>query len=49
MRVLIRLECSECKNKNYSVTKNKIKQPERIEQIRYCSTCNKRTLHKESR
>lgn len=48
MRVLVRLECTECKHKNYSVTKNKIKQPERIEQKKFCSICNKRTVHKES-
>ncbi|MBN1348915.1 50S ribosomal protein L33 [candidate division KSB1 bacterium] len=49
MRDLVSLECSVCKNRNYTTTKNKKKQPKRIEHKKYCATCNKRTVHKETR
>ncbi|MFQ5677315.1 MAG: 50S ribosomal protein L33 [bacterium] len=49
MRVLVTLECTECKNRNYSTTKNKSKHSARVEFKKYCSTCNKHTAHKETR
>ncbi|HYM21170.1 MAG TPA: 50S ribosomal protein L33 [Candidatus Kapabacteria bacterium] len=49
MRDIITLECTECKHRNYSTTKNKRKQSGRVEYKKYCSNCNKRTTHKESK
>ncbi|MGB3340643.1 MAG: 50S ribosomal protein L33 [bacterium] len=46
MRVIITLACQDCKNRNYTTTKNKKKQ-ERLEAKKYCRTCRKHTLHKE--
>jgi large subunit ribosomal protein L33 len=46
MRVIITLACQECKNRNYTTTKNKKKQ-NRLEVKKYCRTCRKHTLHKE--
>jgi large subunit ribosomal protein L33 len=45
----ITLACNECKQRNYTDTKNKKKHPDRVEYRKYCPTCNKHTLHKETR
>ncbi len=47
MREIITLQCSECKRRNYSTTRNKKKQTERLENKKYCEFCRKHTLHKE--
>lgn len=49
MREKIILVCSECMSRNYATTKNKQTSKERLELNRYCSHCNKHTLHKESK
>jgi large subunit ribosomal protein L33 len=49
MREKIILVCSECMSRNYTSTKNKQTQKERIEVQKYCTKCNKHTLHKESK
>ena len=49
MRELVNLECTACKRRNYITTKNKRKHPKRIEHKKYCTHCNKRTIHRETR
>ncbi|HDI52134.1 50S ribosomal protein L33 [candidate division KSB1 bacterium] len=49
MRDIITLECSECKARNYTMTKNKRKHSGRVEYKKYCRRCNKHTIHKETR
>ena len=49
MRDIITLECSDCKRRNYSTTKNKKKQTGRVEYKKYCPWCKKRTSHKETK
>ena len=55
-RILITLECIECRSNlnkfrtgvsRYLTQKNRQNTPERLELKKYCSYCNKRTLHKE--
>lgn len=46
---LLRLKCSKCKNANYYTTKNKKKVERKLEFIKFCNTCRKRTVHKESK
>ena len=48
-RALVTLACTECKERNYSTSKNKKNQAERIEMQKYCPRCNKHTLHKETK
>ncbi|HEY3249852.1 MAG TPA: 50S ribosomal protein L33 [Ignavibacteria bacterium] len=48
-RLIITLECTNCKNRNYSTTKNKTKHSGRVEYKKYCRFCNKHTLHKETK
>ncbi|MGQ9844829.1 MAG: 50S ribosomal protein L33 [Caldisericia bacterium] len=47
MRLIITLECTECKRRNYTTTKNKNNDPNRIEIKKYCPFCKKHTVHKE--
>ncbi len=49
MRVIIQLQCTECKRKNYSTTKNKKNTPDRLEFKKYCRFCRKHTAHKETK
>ena len=48
MRQKIILVCTECLSRNYNTTKNKLTNVERLEIKKFCPTCNKHTLHKES-
>ncbi|MCB5259213.1 MAG: 50S ribosomal protein L33 [Candidatus Cloacimonetes bacterium] len=47
MRDIIILACEECKNRNYTTTRNKRKHPNRMELKKYCPTCRKHTNHKQ--
>jgi len=49
MRDQITLECTECKERNYSTTKNKRLHPQRVEYKKYCPRCNAHRTHKETR
>lgn len=49
MRVKVKLECTECKQRNYDTMKNKKNDPDRIELKKYCKFCRKETLHKETK
>ncbi len=49
MRVTVTLECTECKNRNYTTDKNKQIHSERLEYKKYCRHCRKHTIHKEAR
>lgn len=47
MREIITLECTDCKGRNYSTTKNKKGGSERLQLKKYCRKCRHHTLHKE--
>ncbi|HOA28468.1 MAG: 50S ribosomal protein L33 [Candidatus Cloacimonetes bacterium] len=47
MRDIIILACEECKNRNYTTTRNKRKHPNRMELKKFCPTCRKHTNHKQ--
>ncbi len=49
MRDLVTLACTECKQRNYSTTKNKRLHPDRMESKKYCRFCAKHTTHRETR
>jgi len=49
MREIITLECTECKNRNYSTTKNKKNTRDRLELKKYCKFCKDHTLHRETK
>lgn len=43
----VALQCAVCKNINYLTSKNKKNVEGKLEINKYCSRCNKTTLHKE--
>ncbi len=47
MREIVTLQCPECKNRNYSTSKNRKTTPDRLEFRKYCPKCRKHTAHKE--
>lgn len=47
MRENIVLQCTECKRRNYTGTRDKRKRPERLEMKKFCSFDRKHTIHKE--
>ncbi len=49
VRVKITLACTECKQRNYNMTKEKKNHPERLETKKYCKFCRTHTMHKETK
>lgn len=49
VRTRITLACTECKHRNYNLTKEKKNHPERMEVRKYCPFCKKHTMHKETK
>lgn len=47
MRDIVTLQCTECKRRNYTTTRNKKLSREKLELKKYCKFDRKHTLHKE--
>ena len=47
MQEFFMFECTVCKNRNYSSTKNKKQNPDKLQRNKFCRTCKKHTAHKE--
>ncbi len=47
MRDIITLECTVCRQRNYTTTRNKKKTPTKLEVKKYCPHERKHTLHKQ--
>ena len=48
-REIITLACTECKERNYTTTKNRRLHPDRVEFKKYCPRCRKHVAHRETR
>jgi large subunit ribosomal protein L33 len=48
-RPTITLACGECKRRNYSSSKNRLNDRDRIELRKYCRWCGRHTAHRETR
>ena len=48
-RISITLKCTECGEENYLSSKNKKNNPDRLEKMKYCLRCQKKTLHREKK
>ena len=48
-RVVIHLACTECRSRNYTSTKNRRSDPDRLEFRKFCSRCRGHRLHREVR
>ncbi|MDY0163607.1 50S ribosomal protein L33 [Desulfobotulus sp.] len=49
MRVIVTLNCTECKQRNYTTTKNKRTTPDKLEFSKYCRFCKRHTKHRENK
>ena len=49
MQDIIVLTCADCKRKNYTTTKNKKKNPDKLDFKKYCKWCRAQTTHKEAK
>ncbi|NOR49842.1 MAG: 50S ribosomal protein L33 [Desulfuromonadales bacterium] len=49
MRDIVTLACTECKQRNYTTTKNKRNTPDKLEFKKYCRFCRKHTPHRETK
>ena len=48
-RDIITFQCTECKNRNYTSTKNKKTTTGRIEMKKFCPYCRKHHPHRETK
>jgi large subunit ribosomal protein L33 len=46
---LLRMKCKTCKSANYYTSKNKKKVERKLEYMKFCRKCKKRTPHKEAK
>ncbi|MBI2266069.1 MAG: 50S ribosomal protein L33 [Armatimonadetes bacterium] len=49
VRAIITLACGKCKRRNYTTTKNRQHDPDRLELKKYCKFCRQHTPHKETK
>ena len=47
MRDIVTLQCTECKRRNYTTTRNKKRTPDRLEMKKYCPFDRRHTVHRE--
>jgi large subunit ribosomal protein L33 len=48
-RVVVTLACTECKEKNYTTSKNRKNDTQRLELNKFCPRCRVRRLHREGK
>ena len=46
---IITLQCSDCKERNYTTVKNKRNDPDRLELRKFCRRCRQHTQHRETK
>lgn len=46
---IITLQCPTCKERNYTTTKNKRNDPDRLELRKFCRRCRTHTPHRETK
>ena len=49
VRQTITLQCGGCRERNYTSTKSRRNDPQRLELRKYCSRCRNHTAHREVR
>jgi large subunit ribosomal protein L33 len=48
-RAIITMQCTDCRERNYTTNKNRRNDTQRIELRKYCSRCREHKLHREVR
>lgn len=46
-RIIFALECTECKERNYTSKKNKMNTQDKVNLLKFCPKCKKHVAHKE--
>jgi large subunit ribosomal protein L33 len=46
---IITLQCTDCKERNYTTIKNKRNDPDRMELRKFCNRCRSHTSHRETK
>ena len=46
-RILVALQCTICKTRNYITQRNKVNTEEKLNPVKFCKICRKKTPHKE--
>ena len=49
VRLIITLQCSDCRERNYTTAKNRRNDTQRLELRKYCSRCRGHKVHREMR
>ena len=49
VRIIIGMACQDCKVRNYTTTKNKKNDPDRLTLRKFCPRCGKHTEHRETK
>jgi large subunit ribosomal protein L33 len=49
MRIILLMQCTECKRRNYATMKNKKNTADKLELKKYCRHCRRHTVHKETK
>jgi len=49
VRPVVTMECTECRERNYTTEKSRRNDPQRIELQKFCRRCGKHTLHRETK
>jgi large subunit ribosomal protein L33 len=47
--IIVTLQCTECKRRNYTTVKNKRNDPDRLELQKYCKWCRCHRAHRETK
>ena len=48
-RLVISMACTVCQNRNYTTSKNRRNDSQRIELSKFCPNCRKQTPHRETK
>jgi large subunit ribosomal protein L33 len=48
-RIIVYMACTECKDRNYTTSKNKRNDPNRLELEKFCPRCREHRLHRETK
>ncbi len=49
VRIIVTLECTLCKERNYMTEKNRRNDPSRMELNKFCPRCREHALHRETK
>jgi large subunit ribosomal protein L33 len=48
-RIIVTLGCTDCRERNYTTSKNRHNDPDRMEFTKYCPRCRGGRMHREVR